>query len=80
MLSVRILRTTVFAFLLLVVHTRLTLGRMLSRNWRIHLVLELLIPLLHLDGLLQPEDLIGEDHLAALHGRVVDDHSVIKLR
>ena len=56
------------AFLLLIVHAGLTFRWMFSVHWSVHLVLELLVPLCHLDGLLQPEHLIREEHLAALHG------------
>ena len=44
--------TTVLVFLLLIIQTRLALGRMLSWNWCVNLMLELLVPLLDLDRLL----------------------------
>ena len=44
--------TTVLVFLLLIIQTRLALGRMLSWNWCVNLMLELVVPLLDLDRLL----------------------------
>ena len=44
--------TTVLVFLLFIIQTRLALGRMLSWNWCVNLMLELLVPLLDLDRLL----------------------------